>query len=323
MRAMILAAGLGTRLRPLTGLCAKPALPVLGRPIIAWLLEFLSHHGVDEVAINLHHRPGSIEDAVARFAPSGLSIVYSREDQPLGTGGGIAALRDFLSPSDPAVVLAGDTLLDCDLGGLASAHGASGADATLLLHPRSPDNAHFSTVGIDDRGRVRRVADRFDLGGETASGVFVGLRFLSPSVFEKLPDLAPGTGFEDLSDWLMPLLASGGADIRGHLAGSSAIAWQPVGTPEEYLAANLSPPRVSYFGDDDPAAPGTLRSGDEGDVILGAGAEVGAGARLSQCVVWEREKIPPGFVAERGVFADEKFYFCGPGEWAASEPSEN
>jgi mannose-1-phosphate guanylyltransferase len=319
---MILAAGLGTRLRPLSGLRAKPALPVLGRPVIAWLLEFLAQHGIDEVAINIHHRPRSIEDAVARFAPPGLSILYSREDRPLGTGGGIAAMRDFLSPSDPAVVLAGDTLLDCDLGGLALAHCDSGADATLLLQPRSPENANFATVGIDDRGRVRRIAGRFDLGGETTSGVFVGLRFLSPALFEMLPDVAPGSTFEDLSDWWMPLLASGRADIRGHLAEAPAITWQPVGTPEEYLKANLSPPSVSYFDDDRRAAPGTRRSGGEGDVILGPGAEVGPGARLSRCVVWEQEKIPAGFVAHEGVFAQGKFYFCGPGGQPGSEPPE-
>ena len=323
MRAMILAAGLGTRLRPLTGLRAKPALPVLGRPVIGWLLEFLAQHGVEEVAINLHHRPRSVEDAVARFAPAGLSVVYSREDHPLGTGGGIAAMRDFLSDSDPAVVLAGDTLLDYDLAGLAAAHRASGADATLLLQPSSPDTAGFNTVGIDDRGRVCRIADRFDLGGETTSGVFVGIRLFSPSVFAHLPKMTPGTAFEDLTDWLMPLAASGAADIRGHLAEGSPFPWRPVGTPEEYLAANLSPPRVSYFDDNESAAPGTLVTGDAGDVILGPGAEVGAGARLGRCVVWEKERIPSGFVAEQGVFAEGKFYFCGPGERTENASSED
>lgn len=323
MRAMILAAGLGTRLRPLTGLRAKPALPVLGRPVVGWLLEFLAQHGVEEVAINLHHRPRSVEDAVARFTPPGLSVVFSREDHPLGTGGGIAAMRDFLSASDPAVVLAGDTLLDCDLGGLASAHRASGADATLLLLPSSPDTTDFNTVGIDERGRIRRIADRFDLGGETASGVFVGLRLISPRVFDHLPETAPGAAFEDLTDWLMPLAASGAADIRGHLAEGSPFPWRPVGTPEEYLTANLSPPSVSYFDGNDPAAPGTLLSGDARDVVLGPGAEVSAGARLARCVVWEQEKIPPGFVAEEGVFAEGKFYFCGPGERTENASSED
>ena len=322
MRAMILAAGLGTRLRPLSDLRAKPALPVLGRPVIAWLLEFLAQHDVDEVAINLHHRPESIEDAITRYAPAGLSITYSRESQPWGTGGGIAALGEFLSASDPAVVLAGDTLLDHDLTGLARAHRESGADATLLLQPKSPETAGFNTVGIDDLGRVRRIADRFDLGGETDAGVFVGLRLLSPGLFDQLPETAPGTAFEDLTDWLMPLAAAGAADIRGYVAEADALAWCPVGTPEEYLAANLSPPTVRYFGADPPAAPGTRIAGDGADVILGPGAVLGPGARLARCVVWEDEKVPPGFVAEQGVFADGRFYSCKPGSPPGSAASK-
>ena len=121
-RAMILAAGLGTRLRPLTDLCAKPALPVRGIPVIALLLELLKRHGVSQVIVNLHHRPESVRDAVNAFKPSGIEVVYSDESEPLGTGGGIRQARDFLLQSDPCLVLAGDMLLDLDLGDVISRH---------------------------------------------------------------------------------------------------------------------------------------------------------------------------------------------------------
>jgi NDP-sugar pyrophosphorylase family protein len=123
---MILAAGLGTRLRPLSHLCAKPAMPVRGIPVIAYLLSLLRAHGVEEVIVNLHHRPDSIRDAVERFGPAGLEVHYSVEEAPLGTGGGIRRAAEFLRESDPSIVLAGDMLLDVDLGHLIELHRARG-----------------------------------------------------------------------------------------------------------------------------------------------------------------------------------------------------
>jgi len=309
MRAMILAAGLGTRMGPLCQLCAKPALPVLGRPLIAWLLEWLAHHGVEEVGINLHHLPRTVEDAVDRFAPRGLSIVYSHETERLGTGGGIAVMRDFLAASDPAIVVAGDMVLDCDLSGLVSRHRQAGSAATLLMQSPSAENAHFGTLGIDSDGSLRRIAERFDLGGEVESGVFVGLRLLSPSLFDTLPDRPPGSAFEDLSDWWAPLLADGRSDIRGQFAEPGTLVWQSVGTPAEYLAANLAPPALSFMDEATRAAPGTRTLARE-NVVLGAGAELAPGARLRRCVVWEGERVPADFVGEDGVFARGRFYPC-------------
>ena len=310
MRALILAAGLGTRMQPLSRLRAKPALPVLGRPGIAWLLELLAHHGVKETAINLHHLPHTIEEAVTRWAPKNLAVRYSRETEPLGTGGGIGRLKDFLAQSDPALVLAGDMLLDCDLTALIAEHRASGADCTLVLQPRSQENRNFGTLGLDGRGALRRIADRFDLGGEVEAGVFVGVRILSPKLFEQLPDLARDCAFEDLSDWIAPLLSAGSAEIRGRLLEPEKLVWRPVGTPGEYLASNFSPPRVSFLGDTNPIAPGTRILGKHADLVLGAGAQLGADANLRRCVVWENEKVPKKFQAEGGVFGDGNFYAC-------------
>jgi mannose-1-phosphate guanylyltransferase len=323
MRAMILAAGLGTRMRPLSLLRAKPALPVLGRPVIVWLLELLAYHGVKETAINLHHLPRSVEDAVARSAPKDLAVHFSRETRPLGTGGGVASQREFLAQSDPALVFAGDMLLDCDLTALIAEHRASGADCTLVLQRRSPENRHFGTLGVDNQGALRRIADRFDLGGEVESGVFVGLRIFSPTLFEQLPDLAPESAFEDLSDWMAPLLSTGKADIRGRLLGPEKLMWRPVGTPAEYLAANLLPPRVSFLGDTSRVAPGTRILGENADLVLGAGARLGAGAKLRRCVVWEKENVPQNFQADGGVFSDGNFYACPEDPTLADPPATN
>jgi mannose-1-phosphate guanylyltransferase len=306
---MILAAGLGTRLRPLSLLRAKPAMPVVGRPVIGYLLALLERHGVRDVIVNLHHLPGSITAAVERFAPEGLRIHYSHESRPLGTGGGIRLARDFLAGDEPVIVLAGDMLLDADLSGLVEAHRASGAHCTLVLR-RDPRASEFGTIGLDAAGRVRRIAGRFDLGGETRAGVFLGVRILSSPIFDHLPDVTDDTPFEDLSDWLAPALAAGHDRIRGHLLAPEEAIWEPVGTPAEYLAANLAPPALSYL---DPArnpAEGTKALGPSADVILGAGARIGAGASLERCVVWEDERVPDGFRARGGVFAGGRFYAC-------------
>lgn len=306
---MILAAGLGTRMRPLTSLRAKPALPVLGRPVIGYGLALLARHGVRDVIINLHHLPDTIVEGVERFRPSGMRVAFSREETPLGTGGGIRRARDFLAGSDPSIVLAGDMLLDVDLTRLVEAHLKSQAHCTLLLR-RDPRAEDFGTIGLDEAGRVRRIASRFDLGGETRAGVFLGVRLLSPGVFDHLPALPDRAAFEDLSDWLAPALGAGDDRIRGHLLEPAEVVWEPVGTPAEYLAANLTPPALSYFPAPEIVVEGTKLMGRSADVVLGEGAEVDPGARLERCVIWEGERVPANVRARGGVIAAGRFYAC-------------
>lgn len=310
MRAMILAAGRGTRMRPLSDLVAKPALPVLGRPVIGWLLELLHAQGIREVAVNLHARPDSIRSAVERSAPSDMEIHYFHEKQLLGTGGGIAAAQEFLSASDPAIVLAGDMLVDLDLAKLIREHTESGALCTLVLL-RDPERASmFGTIGLDARGCVRRIAERLDLGQEVQAGVFVGLRLFSPSAFESLPQAHPTGSFEDLTDWLGPLLTQGSQSVRGCILAPDELAWTPVGTPLEYLNANLDPPNASYLAPTQRVFANTQRLGKNADVIVGPGAHLGHGAQLHRCIVWENESVPQNFQAAGGVFAGGKFYLC-------------
>ncbi len=306
---MILAAGLGTRMQPLSSLRAKPALPVLGRPVIAWLLEWQRVHGIDETMINLHHLPTSIEEATRRFAPPGMKISWSHEAVPLGTGGGIRKARSFLETSDPAIVLAGDMLLDVDLAPLVEAHRASGAACTLVLRDDAR-HEQFGTIGIDDDEGVRRIGSLFDLGGETRAGVFVGIRIISPGAFAQLPDVADETPFEDLSDWLAPALERGSLRLRAQLLERDEILWEPVGSPAEYLAANLFPSRVSFFSPTEMVTKGTHIKGPSSDVVLGSGARMGAGAELRRAVVWEGEQVPANFRASGGVFAGGRFYVC-------------
>jgi mannose-1-phosphate guanylyltransferase len=319
MRAMIVGAGLGTRMRPLTELLPKPALPVRGVPLVAYQLALLRHHGVSELAINVHHLPERLEAAARRWCPPGLSLRFSREAELLGTGGGIRRVADFLRESDPCLVLGGDMLLDFDLTRLVRWHAAGGHAASLLLR-EDPRAARFGTIGVDGEGRLRRVAGRLDLGGERRAGIYVWANVLSPRIFDSMP---ARDAFSHLDDWWMPALAAGARDIRGLVTSEADCLWEPVGTPAELLAANLRVRRLSFLDLDEATrrAGARLLEGADGEisVVLGAGAELGEGARLSRAVVFEGERVPARFRAAGGVFAGGRWLPCeAPAERAAS-----
>src|SRR5919201_6343445 len=125
MRAMILAAGLGTRLRPLTYVMPKPVAPVLNRPIVAWIAELLSSHGFGDVVTNVSYLPEQIREVLGDGSGFGLQITYSEEPEPLGTAGGVGKVRDFLSETDSFLIISGDALTDIDPGAMRAAHEAN------------------------------------------------------------------------------------------------------------------------------------------------------------------------------------------------------
>jgi mannose-1-phosphate guanylyltransferase len=299
---MIVAAGLGERLRPLSALRPKPALPVRGLPLVAYQLALLAHHGVTEAVINVHHLPERLEEAARAHCPPGLTLRFSREARLLGTGGGIRRVADFLRESDPCLLVGGDMILDADLGGLLARHRERG-DAFTMLLADDPRAARFGSVGVDARGRVRRIGRRFDLGGECAAGVYVWANVVAPRAFDSLPEREC---FSHFDDWLAPLLAAGADDVRGELAAPGRCRWQPVGTPAEYLAANLEPVPLSYLDVDRVARAAGTRF--QGDLVIGAGATLDAGARLKRVVIWDGERVPGSLRAEDGVFAGGRFF---------------
>jgi NDP-sugar pyrophosphorylase family protein len=290
---MIVAAGLGTRLLPLTQLRPKPAVPVRGVPLIGYQLALLRAHGVSEVVVNTHHLPRELEAAARHCCPDGLALHFSHEPEILGTGGAIRRVAAFLRESDPCLILAGDMLLDADLTALVDQHRRSEAAISMLLRD-DPRTARFGSIGVDDRGSVRRIATRFDLGGESRAGLYTWANVVSARALDALPERE---AFSHFDHWIAPMLADGARDVRGEL--DLPHTWEPVGTLAEYLAANLSPPPLSYL---DPAAfPGAARV--EGDVVIGAGATIGPGASLDRVVIWEGERVPAGLRAREGVFA--------------------
>jgi len=303
---MIVAAGLGTRMRPLSWLRPKPALPVRGLPLVAYPLAWLARHGVDEVILNLHHLPDCLREAAEAHCPPGLRLHFSHEPTLLGTGGGIRRVAHFLRESDPCLIIGGDMLADADLSALVALHRARGDAVTMLLRDDARAAA-FGTIGVDREGRVRRIARRFDLGGEDRAGLYTWVNVVAARSFEDLPEREV---FSHLDDWWAPALQRGARDIRGVVAGDRpgdpACVWEPVGTLSEYLAVNLSPPRLSYLDADAVATRAGARFAP--GLVLGAGARLGEGARLERVVVWDGEQVPAGLEARGGVFAGGAFH---------------
>jgi mannose-1-phosphate guanylyltransferase len=231
MRAMILAAGKGTRLLPLTDAVPKPLLEVAGQPMIAYSLELLRDAGIAEVVINLHHLGAQIRDGLADGRAYGVRITYSEEDPILDTGGAIAAARPFLS-SDTFVVLNADTFIEVRLRDVIDLHRRHGALATMVLRP-DPDAARYGVIEIDSAQRIRRF-----LGAPAAGGVpvdaaltplmFAGIHVFEPRVFDYLPH-----GIYSITRDVYPRLLAAGEPLYGYVYRGY---WRVLDTPGDLQA---------------------------------------------------------------------------------------
>jgi NDP-sugar pyrophosphorylase family protein len=294
---MLLAAGLGTRMRPLTRLLAKPALPVLNRPLVQWTLALLARHGVREVVVNLHHLPQSVRRAVGDGRALGLRIRYSSEPELLGTGGGPRQARRWLG-DEPALIVNGDALFDLDLGALAARHRASGARATLALR-RNPDPRRYHPVVT----RGERIVWLPGVPGRRLRGrvsLFTGVQVMDPALLERL---RPGPS-DSVRDLYAPLVEAGealrGVRVRG--------AWYDLGTPATYLASQRAVlaggfrgvrPRGSLVDPEAVIGPGARIAGS----VVGAGVRLGARARVAGSVLWEGARVGAGARLSRCVVA--------------------
>ncbi len=189
MRAMILAAGFGTRMRPLTDTLPKALVPVAGRPLIEYTLLFVKSHGVEEVVLNLHHLGHLLRDALGDGSAYGLRITYSPEDPILDTGGGIKNAQPFLD-GEPFLVLNADTILDFDLTAFLAAHQQAHAIGTLLLRS-NPNEATYGLIETDRTGAVRRIRgepSEIEINEPLSRFMFTGCQVLEPRIFEYMPE---------------------------------------------------------------------------------------------------------------------------------------
>jgi NDP-sugar pyrophosphorylase family protein len=230
-RAMVLAAGRGTRLAPLTDTLPKPLMRVGGRPLLEHLLAFLCAGGIDEVVINLHHLGHLIAEHVGDGARFGLRVHYSWEDPILDTGGGIKRAEPLLA-GEPFVVVNGDSLLEVDLAEVIAFHRARGGLATIAVRA-DPDAARWGLVEIDADDRVRRIAGRpaGDVGANLRGFMFPGLHVLEPGIFAWM---AAGVPF-GIMRVTYPQLIAAGVPVYGWVTTGR---WLTIDTPEALARAD-------------------------------------------------------------------------------------
>lgn len=225
---MILAAGLGTRLRPLTNTIPKPLLPIAGTPLIVWNLLLLRRHGFQEVIINLHHLGPMIEQTLGDGAKFGLRIIYSREPMILGTGGGIKQAEPYFS-GEPVLVLNSDTLFELDLRAFVAFHRARQAAATLAVRD-DPDAARWGLVEVGAGHRIVRITGKgLTDSAPTTPRMFAGVHILDPRLLKDVPEGVASS----IIDPYVAAIERGesvlGYDLQGY--------WSDIGTVERYAQA--------------------------------------------------------------------------------------
>jgi NDP-sugar pyrophosphorylase family protein len=304
---MILAAGFGTRLWPLTIGRTKPALPFLNRPLISYTIEYLRRYGFTNLIINLHHEPASVREQIGDGREYGVQITYSLEEpEILGTSGALDAVRDRLSGGTFAVIN-GKIITDLDLEAALATHRRQRALATLVLKPNH-GREHFREVLVDSDGRLTGFGqfpnspnrlNNFNLANQEASAgqtplMFTGIHLMEPEIFDFIPRGVPSDSVRDV----YPAAIAAGRTIAAHVGDGS---WYELSTLERYLTISLEFLQRTgrdWIGDEGCRIDPTAKIDRS---VLWKRVEVGAGAQLRECIVGDDVRIPAGADYRRAV----------------------
>ena len=306
MRAVVMAGGEGTRLRPLTSNQPKPMVPICGKPCIEHIVELVHKHGIDDVVVTLAFMPQVIRSYLGDGSSLGVRIEYAVEEQPLGTAGSVRNAKELLD--ETFVVISGDALCDFDIGEIVRFHRERGALATLAL--KSVDNPlEFGVVIVDDEGRIERFLEKPSWGQVFSDTINTGVYVIEPELLDRIPEGEP----YDFSKQLFPELLAEGAPLYGYVVPEDKY-WKDIGTIEQYREANqdvldglvgVDVPGVRlkeniWLGEGvtlpgvdvitGPACLGAYTTVEEGATVgpyavLGANVTVKAGASVQRCVI--------------------------------------
>lgn len=295
-KAMILAAGLATRLRPLTHGRPKVLIPIQNRPLLHWLLEYLCGAGAEEVIINAHHLSDELVDAVQR-ANFPIPVHVQVEKVLLGTGGGIRNVADFWDER-PFVVINGDILSYIDLREVCLKHESSGAMVTLVLK----DEPRFNRVQVAEDGRILSFS-----GGPEKHLAFTGIHVLNPEVLAIIPADSPIS----IIDCYLQLI-SRGKKVMAHVVKEQY--WRELGSLERYLQVHqeLFQLREAPFqglkvgGKAVVHESARLRSDTRlnGMVCIGRDCEVDSDVVINESVIWDQVKVETGCSIRRSIIGD-------------------
>ena len=304
MKAMILAAGLGTRLRPLTEEISKPMVPIVNRPVMEHIVELLARHGFDQLYVNLHYHPQVITKHFGSGERWGVSITYSYEEELMGTAGGVKKLEKELG-GGTFLVISGDALTDLDLTALMEFHRRHGGIATLVLTPVD-DPSKYGVVIVDQEGRILDFQEKPGREEARSNLANSGIYVFEPRVLEMIP----AGRFYDFGSQLFPRFLQEGVEFFGYRHDDY---WNDVGSIEEYKRGNFD----ALTGKVKVRIPG-VRIGEDvwigeetvieedvvmvGPICIGSRCLVKKGARLfGPLVVGDRTIIDEGAVLYRGI----------------------
>ncbi|MEU6062804.1 sugar phosphate nucleotidyltransferase, partial [Streptomyces sp. NPDC047097] len=313
MKAVVMAGGEGTRLRPMTASVPKPLLPVGDRPIMEHVLRLLKKHGIDETVVTVQYLAHLIEERFGDGSGLGMSLGYAMEDTPLGTAGSVKNAEAQLG-GEPFVVISGDALTDIDLSALIRHHREKKAQVTVCL-TRVPNPLEFGITVLDDDGRVERFLEKPTWGEVFSDTVNTGIYVMEPEILDQV---ARGTAV-DWSGDVFPRLLEQGAAVHGYVADGY---WQDVGTLDSYRQAqiDLLEGRVDAGVDGTEIAPGVWAADDadihpdadlRGPLHIGSRARIAAGARVHEhTVVGAHSVVEPGAHLHRAVL--HPYAYAGP-----------
>jgi mannose-1-phosphate guanylyltransferase len=305
--ALILAAGLGTRLAPLSSLRAKAALPVAGEALIRRQIRWLATAGVTRVVVNLHHRPSTVTRILGHGDDLKVAVTYSWEPLVLGSAGGPRRALDLVD-RDRFLIVNGDTLTDLDLTALWAAHDAMRPLVTLAASPAVP--AGYNALLADEAGRWLGVRPAgAPAVGHATEAHFVGIQVVERRAFEGVPDDRPS---QSVPWWYPELRRQDAANVRVWTSGAT---FHDVQTPADYLETARSVARREGRGLDignDVRVAATARVEDTicwDDVVIGEGAD------LAGCVVGDGARVPDGVLARDASLVPMAHHRAGtPGE---------
>ena len=323
---MILAAGLGTRLRPITFDIPKPMVSVCNRPVMEHIARHLASHGFTDVIANLHWFPETIREHFGDGSEFGLNLSYSPEEQLLGTSGGVRNAADFLG--DSFLVISGDALTDIDLTAMREVHESHEGIASLATR-RVEDTSEFGVAITGSDGRIQGFQEKPDPSEALSDLANCGIYMFRSEIFDYFP--APGSskaaGPDDppgFADWAMdvfPALLDGDVPFYSH---EIEAYWNDIGNLEELHSGNVDAlsgavelePAGEFAGEDDDRFDGKVLLGEDAEVdpeakitgpaVIGPRCRVGAGAMLKEVVVLADTEVPAGAVAAGGILSTRK-----------------
>jgi len=278
MKAMILAAGMGERLRPLTNIYPKVLVPVVNKPVIDRIIQFLTTHGVEKTIINAHHHYQMILDYLKGGDPFGVKVEIRIEKEILGTGGGIKNTHDFWG-NDPFIVINGDILTDIDLGDVYAFHLRRNNLVTMVLH----DFPKYNKIRINKEMNILSIGPGTNVKGTLA---FTGIQVINPEVLSFIPD-KKRYNIIDLYKRLIDLKKP----IRGYIA--TGHRWIDIGTIADYLKANfyhLPPDNIAIAQKCRIDSSATLKDW----AVIGKGTSIERNALVQRSVLWNDVIIKEG-----------------------------